>query len=212
MSKKSKNEQLEAAAKVLGVPVGEVVDVYDHDHGTVIITTDGVSYINVDADHPDADGQTGLMYLAKPHAGEAPVSFPVFAQRGADEDLEDEAQPEEQPAGDKPELDVPDGNIKMVTGWVQELGADHVVDRASKALEAEQAKPKPRPTLVEELQALIDATQPAGDKPELTDEELAALEALSEDDVAALEELSDDDVEALAALTGEELDALNAGD
>ena len=68
---------LDAAAK-LGVPVAEISDVAASPAGTVIVTTDGVSYIDVPASSPDSEGKTGLMYLSAP--GEKYTgSFPVYA-------------------------------------------------------------------------------------------------------------------------------------
>lgn len=76
------------AARMCGMKPSEVVDVADEDAGTIITTFDGGRLIWVPDGHPDADGQTGLMWLAvptvtDPETGEArPVvtEFPVFAQ------------------------------------------------------------------------------------------------------------------------------------
>lgn len=69
------------AASLLGVPEREVSDVQDSKHGPVITTTDGVSYILVDSEAPDASGKAGLMYLQKPNPRYEGV-FPVFAASG----------------------------------------------------------------------------------------------------------------------------------
>lgn len=76
-------DKIEAAAR-LGVPVAEVADVLDHELGPVIVTTDGVSYVDV-AD-PDGAGATGLMFLAAPHT-EYRGGFPVYT---APEPLDDD--------------------------------------------------------------------------------------------------------------------------
>ena len=66
------------AARTLGVPVTEISDVASSPAGTVIVTTDGVSYIDVPAGKPDSEGKSGLMYLSAP--GETYTgSFPVYA-------------------------------------------------------------------------------------------------------------------------------------
>ncbi len=78
----------EAAAARLGIPADEVVDFLEDEAGLVITTSDGQSYIVVDEDHPDADGKTGLMFLAAPsetYAG----GFPVFAQPAEQDEATD---------------------------------------------------------------------------------------------------------------------------
>lgn len=76
------------AARTLGVPVTEISDVADSPAGTIIVTVDGASYVDVPADRPDSEGKTGLMFLAAPkekYSG----SFPVYAAPVED----DEPQP-----------------------------------------------------------------------------------------------------------------------
>jgi hypothetical protein len=83
---------LDAAAK-LGVPVSEISDVATSPAGVVIVTTDGVSYIDVPGDSPDGDGKSGLMYLSAPtekYSG----SFPLYAMPVES----DEAKPAKQAA------------------------------------------------------------------------------------------------------------------
>lgn len=73
------------AARTLGVPVTEISDVADSPAGTIIVTVDGASYVDVPADRPDGDGKTGLMFLAAPkekYSG----SFPVYAAPAENED------------------------------------------------------------------------------------------------------------------------------
>lgn len=67
------------AARTLGVPVEEILDVAPSPAGTIIATTDGATYVDVPDDRPDNDGKTGLMFLVPPtetYTG----SFPVYAQ------------------------------------------------------------------------------------------------------------------------------------
>jgi hypothetical protein len=74
------------AAALLGVPVAEISDVATSPAGTVIVTTDGVSYIDVPASSPDSDGKTGLMYLSAP-AEKYTGSFPVYALPAEPDDV-----------------------------------------------------------------------------------------------------------------------------
>lgn len=67
-----------SAASRLGIPMSEIADVYPHEVGDVIVTADGVSYVDVPADRPDGEGKTGLMYLSAPHDRYSD-SFPVYA-------------------------------------------------------------------------------------------------------------------------------------
>lgn len=71
------------AAKRLGVPVNEVIETADSPAGTIITTFDGVRYIDVAEDNPDAEGNSGLMMLTAPTSSYG-GAFPVFAQPGAD--------------------------------------------------------------------------------------------------------------------------------
>ncbi|MGH2794821.1 MAG: hypothetical protein ACRDKG_11005, partial [Actinomycetota bacterium] len=66
-------------AAILSVREDEIANVYHSPAGVVIVTTDGVSYVDVPADAPDADGKTGLMFLAAPKPGNTYV-FPIYAQ------------------------------------------------------------------------------------------------------------------------------------
>lgn len=200
------------AARLLGIPVREIADVGDSPAGTLITTTDGVIYVHVPEEAPDADGKSGLMYLAKPHSNDAPVGFPVFAQET------DEDAPTEDAADPGAATDVPTGSIGMIVGWVHELGEGHVAARAAAALAAEQAQAKPRVSLVAELEQLAGPTTPEGLSEEeqgvldqLEPEEAAALLALDDEARQALRDLSDEDLEALLALDPEDLEQLQAG-
>lgn len=135
-----------AAATRLGVPEREVVDVADHDHGTVITTTDGVAYIDVADDTPDADGKVGLMFLALPRPGML-TSFPVFAT--------------EEPA---PADAVVEADEHLAEGTVAEVkdrvGSDSELAKA--ALDAELAKgDKARSSLVDHLQHVASLSEDA---------------------------------------------------
>lgn len=59
--------KIEDAAVQLGIPAGEVRDVFDAPAGDVAVTADGLSYVCVPEDQPDGAGQTGWMLLAAPH-------------------------------------------------------------------------------------------------------------------------------------------------
>jgi hypothetical protein len=72
------------AAARLGVPVSEVRDVLPHEAGQVIVTTDGVTYIDVPADRPDGAGKSGLMYLSAP-TEKYSDAFPVYTAPELDE-------------------------------------------------------------------------------------------------------------------------------
>lgn len=71
------------AAARLGIPVHELVDVLDSPAGTVYVTADGQSY--VDVVEPDGAGATGLMFLAAPTERYADT-FPVYTAPEPDED------------------------------------------------------------------------------------------------------------------------------
>jgi hypothetical protein len=67
-------------AVLLGGADGEIVDFEESPAGLVIQHRDGTSYIHVPDDTPDADGQTGLMFLSPPdgYKGTFPVYQPGF--------------------------------------------------------------------------------------------------------------------------------------
>ena len=70
------------AAAALNIKAKEVADVEDSPAGPVITTTDGVRYVIVPEDQPDANGKTGLMFLAAPNlTGDWPM--PIYSQPGA---------------------------------------------------------------------------------------------------------------------------------
>lgn len=78
------------AAAALNIKAKEVADVEDSPAGPVITTTDGVRYVIVPEDQPDANGKTGLMFLAAPNlTGDWPM--PIYAQPGA---VDTEPEPE----------------------------------------------------------------------------------------------------------------------
>lgn len=83
------------AARLLGVPTSEIRDVTDSPAGRVIVTSDGVSYL--DCIEPDGAGRTGLMYLAAPtekYSGAFPVyTAPAPAEDGAAAPDNDDATP-----------------------------------------------------------------------------------------------------------------------
>lgn len=68
----------DAAAALLGCPVREVVNVEDSPAGTIITTFDGSRLVSVPEDTPDAEGQTGLMFLTCPVGYRG--AFPIYAQ------------------------------------------------------------------------------------------------------------------------------------
>lgn len=129
-------------ARRMGIKADEIEDVSDGPAGLVIATRDGATYIDVPEDNPDAEGKTGLMFLSAP-SETFDGSFPVFASEALDaEGPVDGLDPE----------DVPDGTVDDVLGWV-----DDSPERAAAALDIEEARSKPRSSLVEALAAIIDA-------------------------------------------------------
>lgn len=78
------------AARRLGIPTSEVATVDDSPAGPVITTADGNRYI--DCREPDADGKTGVMFLAPPSDGYR-GTFPVYTPFKADEEQEEEPAP-----------------------------------------------------------------------------------------------------------------------
>lgn len=92
------------AAKTLSMRPTDITSADEAPAGFVIGTADGVSYIDVPADHPDADGKTGLMFLVKPNP-ERTYTFPVYAPH-EDEQPVDEP-PADEPAGDADSITAP---------------------------------------------------------------------------------------------------------
>lgn len=76
------------AARRLGIPTSEVATVDDSPAGPVITTADGNRYI--DCREPDADGKTGVMFLAPPSDGYR-GTFPVYSPFKAEEEQEEPA-------------------------------------------------------------------------------------------------------------------------
>lgn len=124
-------------ARALSIEENEVATVADSPAGLIVITTDGVHYVVVDEDNPDAAGRHGVMFLVPP---KLPYhgTFPVYSQP------EIPAEAVLEPVD--PDTLVPDGSQKELLDWV---GED--LDRATEALEGEQAKPKPRGSVVDAL-------------------------------------------------------------
>ncbi len=71
------------AAAALGLRENEIADVEASPAGPVITTTDGVRYIIVAEDTPDADGDHGIMFLAAPNETGGSWPLKVYAQPGA---------------------------------------------------------------------------------------------------------------------------------
>lgn len=127
------------AAALLGMKESEVVDVADSPAGDLITTVGGTVLLNCEV--PDADGKTGLMYLAAPtetYGG----SFPIYAQPGA------KATPSVEPGAD--DFDLKGASARDVLAWV-----DDDAERASYALAVENAREKPRKTVVAALDAIL---------------------------------------------------------
>lgn len=156
------------AAEALGVPAREIADVLESPAGLVVHTTDGVGYIIVPDDQPDADGKTGLMLLAKPTESWS-GSFPVFANEPTpttDPADPAPANPAASSEGDQAPADpaggqepaappadpVPDGSAAVVLAWV---AGDP--GRAQAAIDAEQAQEKPRGGLLKDLAKVVEA-------------------------------------------------------
>ena len=94
--------------------------------------------------------------------GDMARHFADNAPEGCIEVLEKDPEPKPEPAPkkaaepDRPEGDEPpvDGTIDDLMGWV-----DGDKERAARALKAEQAKDKPRSTLVKRLTAMADTEE-----------------------------------------------------
>ncbi len=71
------------AAAALSLRENEIADVEASPAGPVITTTDGVRYIIVAEDTPDADGDHGVMFLAAPNETGGSWPLKVYAQPGA---------------------------------------------------------------------------------------------------------------------------------
>ena len=103
------------AAAALSLRENEIADVEASPAGPVITTTDGVRYIIVAEDTPDADGDHGVMFLAAPNETGGSWPIKVYAQPGAvdtevdtetDGDAQaDEAEPVEAPASSTEPVD-----------------------------------------------------------------------------------------------------------
>lgn len=131
-------------ARELGMKEREIFDAEDSPAGVVVNLTDGTSLVIVEDDNPDAEGKTGVMFLAapitpdgKPYRGD----FPVYAQPTDIEIVDLTAEDAGYPT---------DGNVGDVLGWV---AGD--ADRAADALILEQARDKPRAGVTDELTAIL---------------------------------------------------------
>lgn len=134
------------AAARLGVKESEIASAEHAPEGALITTTAGVRYVDVPEDRPDGEGKTGLMYRTLPDPDRV-YSFPCFVPPV--EDLEDLVEAEADTEG--ADEDVPDGSIDDVLAWVADDPG-----RARVALAAELDRPKPRKTLVEDLEDLVE--------------------------------------------------------
>lgn len=85
------------AAAALSLRETEIADVEASPAGPVITTSDGVRYVIVAEDTPDADGDHGLMFLAAPNETGGSWPLKVYAQPGAVDTEVDTA-----PDGDAP--------------------------------------------------------------------------------------------------------------
>lgn len=151
---------IDEAAAVMGMPPHEVIAVAEVGDYHVVSTHDGQKTIVTEA---------GKAVLVKPDATEAEIAAELGiteaefrAQLDRDEavDLAAEGEPEDVPpavggenGGAGPETDpVPDVDAKELLAWV---GDDQA--RAVRALEAEQAREKPRSTVVTALEKVAQA-------------------------------------------------------
>jgi hypothetical protein len=82
------NTSVTAVAKRLGMKASEIVDVTDAPEGLLITTFDGQTLIEVPADRPDADGNTGLMFFRRPPASGV-IGFGVYAATPTADDADD---------------------------------------------------------------------------------------------------------------------------
>lgn len=70
-----------------GIADRELVDVIESPAGITFETSDGLRYIDVAADSPDAEGKTGLMYLAAPEVERGyQGEFPIFVNPDEDDE------------------------------------------------------------------------------------------------------------------------------
>ncbi len=93
------------AAAALSLRENEIADVEASPAGPVITTTDGVRYIIVAEDTPDADGDHGIMFLAAPNETGGSWPIKVYAQPGAVDTEVDTATDGDAPADDAEALD-----------------------------------------------------------------------------------------------------------
>lgn len=136
-------------ARALRIEDREVANVLDAPAGMVVQTTDGVTYVVVPEDRPDADGKTGVMFLVPP-TDRYRGTFPVYSQPrevAADTPIDpgDPALPSVAPDPDAP----PTGSAKDILAWV---GGDKA--RARRALDYENAGQK-RKSLVDALGRIV---------------------------------------------------------
>lgn len=170
------------AAARLGLPESEIRDVTAHEAGTVIVTTDGIAYLDVPADRPDGAGKTGLMYLAAPHDryGDA---FPVYtAPELLDGDLERDT-----PVVTKADLvaRAKELGIDATGKWGEPKLLKAIADAEAAAAAATAGGEPPAPASPEELRAALEARAlelGITNAAELDDAELAEAVEIAEDD------------------------------
>lgn len=93
------------AAAALALRENEVADVEDSPAGPVVTTTDGVRYVIVSEDNPDADGDHGIMFVAAPNETGGPWPIKIYAQPGAVDTEVDTAPDGDAPAADAEAVD-----------------------------------------------------------------------------------------------------------
>lgn len=177
-----------AAAALLGIPAREVAEVGNTPAGDVITTRDGVAYVLVPDDTPDAEGKTGLMLLAAPSEQSVYVEdlgagatrswwngFPLFA---SDELLDVDVDPDAPPPVDEKPL------------------AEHTVPELKDIAAALGVTGKNKGELIAAIEAKRAETPPPAD------DELAAAAAQLAGVVAELDELTDDELAAAAEHLG----------
>jgi hypothetical protein len=133
----------EDAAKRLGVPEREVLEVQAADDGDHVTTTDGVSYHITDE---------RVAYLANYPKD---TLFPVHEPPPETQPAELLGEPDGAQDAVAPELsddeDVPEGAVGQVLAWVNRDRA-----RAARALKVEREREEPRATLVTQLERLAN--------------------------------------------------------
>ena len=151
------------AARLLGVPAGEIASVEQLDDGVRLVAM--ASGRNV-VYRIEPDGT--VMFQHKPDP-ERHYTLPVY------EPPEDAVELVDESAGSDDDEDVPTGSIAEVLAWVHGGdGGDEPTEgweaRAQAALDAERAKDKPRAGLVDRLEAVLPE-ESAGSDDDVEEEE-----------------------------------------